>query len=123
MFLPPNTTSLLQPMDQQVISNFKKGYTKKMFDLLFERCEDDTGEDNVTRFWKEHYDIRMCIMIIMRAWRSLSARCMSAGWKPLLGASQEDPDPEEEQEVLDSILQNARRLNMELEEADVEQLI
>jgi hypothetical protein len=33
-FLPPNTTPLIQPMDQQVISNFKKLYTK----ALFQRC-------------------------------------------------------------------------------------
>ncbi|XP_069158736.1 tigger transposable element-derived protein 1-like [Procambarus clarkii] len=33
-FLPPNTTPLLQPMDQQVIANFKKLYMK----ALLERC-------------------------------------------------------------------------------------
>ncbi|XP_068233545.1 tigger transposable element-derived protein 1-like [Palaemon carinicauda] len=31
LYLPPNTTPLLQPMDQQVISNFKKLYTKHLF--------------------------------------------------------------------------------------------
>ena len=30
-FLTPNTTPLIQPMDQQVISNFKKLYTKALF--------------------------------------------------------------------------------------------
>uniref|UniRef100_UPI00358F4F24 tigger transposable element-derived protein 1-like n=1 Tax=Myxine glutinosa TaxID=7769 RepID=UPI00358F4F24 len=35
-FLPPNTTPLIQPMDQQVISNFKKLYTKAMFQRCFE---------------------------------------------------------------------------------------
>ena len=123
VFLPPNTTSLLQPMDQQIISNFKKSYTKKMFDLLFEKCEQDTGEDNVIKFWKEEYDIRMAIMVIARAWKGMSARCLSAGWKPLLGESQEDADPEEEEQLISSILQNARRLNMEVEEGDIEQLI
>ena len=34
MFLPPNTTPVRQPMDQQVIANFKKRYTKE----LFRRC-------------------------------------------------------------------------------------
>ncbi|GBN80858.1 hypothetical protein AVEN_122576-1, partial [Araneus ventricosus] len=35
-FLPPNTTPLLQPMDQKVISNFKKLYTKALFVRCFE---------------------------------------------------------------------------------------
>ncbi|KAK1333769.1 hypothetical protein QTO34_006156 [Cnephaeus nilssonii] len=35
-FLPPNTTPLIQPMDQQVISNVKKLYTKTLFQRCFE---------------------------------------------------------------------------------------
>ncbi|XP_035221359.1 tigger transposable element-derived protein 1-like [Stegodyphus dumicola] len=34
LYLPPNTTPILQPMNQQVISNFKKLYTKH----IFQRC-------------------------------------------------------------------------------------
>lgn len=34
-FLPPNITPPLQPMDQQVISNFKKIYTKALFFNVF----------------------------------------------------------------------------------------
>ncbi|GBM97868.1 hypothetical protein AVEN_185577-1 [Araneus ventricosus] len=36
-FLPTNTTPSLQPMDQQVISNFKKLYTKALFKHCFEK--------------------------------------------------------------------------------------
>lgn len=36
LYLPPNTTPILQPMDQQVISNFKKLYTKHLFWRCFE---------------------------------------------------------------------------------------
>ncbi|XP_069938076.1 tigger transposable element-derived protein 1-like isoform X1 [Cherax quadricarinatus] len=54
-FLPPNTTPFLQPMDQQVISNFKKLYTKAMF----ERCFNVTSDTRLTLrdFWKEHFSI------------------------------------------------------------------
>lgn len=30
LFLPPNTTPILQPMDQQVISNFRNLFTKQL---------------------------------------------------------------------------------------------
>ncbi|CAH2315065.1 tigger transposable element-derived 1-like [Pelobates cultripes] len=55
MFLSPNTTPLLQPMDQQVISNFKKLYTRE----LFRRCFEMTDCSSLTfhEFWREHFDI------------------------------------------------------------------
>ena len=39
LYLPPNTTAILQPMDQQVIANFKKLYTKHLFCSCFEITE------------------------------------------------------------------------------------
>ena len=38
-FLPPNTTLVLQPMDQQVIQNFERLYTKARFQRCFEVTE------------------------------------------------------------------------------------
>ena len=39
VFLPPNTTSLVQPLDQEVIANVKRFYHTKMFDLLRSKTE------------------------------------------------------------------------------------
>ena len=39
VFLPPNTTSLVQPLDQEVIANVKQFYHTKMFDLLRSKTE------------------------------------------------------------------------------------
>ncbi|GFX41814.1 tigger transposable element-derived protein 1 [Trichonephila clavipes] len=38
-FLPPNTTSLIQPIDQEVIAAFKKLYTRELFRRCFEACQ------------------------------------------------------------------------------------
>ncbi|GLV33476.1 hypothetical protein CBL_20213 [Carabus blaptoides fortunei] len=43
-FLPSNTTPLIQPMDRQVISNFKKLYTK----ALCQTCFEVTSETELT---------------------------------------------------------------------------
>lgn len=46
-----NTTSLLQSMDQQVITNFKKLYTKNMFTICYEATE--ANKDVILRqFWE-----------------------------------------------------------------------
>jgi hypothetical protein len=80
-FLPKNTTSLLQPMDQTVIANFKKGYMKLMFKCLFEHCEQaaDTSKDAVFDFWKNGYDIRMAVAMILKAWKYLTERALAGG--------------------------------------------
>ena len=64
-FLPPNTMPLIQPMDQQVISNSKKLYTK----LLFRWCFNVTESTNLTlkEFWKNHSDIVNCLQLIDKA--------------------------------------------------------
>ncbi|GBL95582.1 Tigger transposable element-derived protein 1, partial [Araneus ventricosus] len=65
LYLPPNTTPILQPMDQQVISNFKKLYTKH----LFRRCFEVTENTNLTlrEYWKDHFNIVVCLRMIDQA--------------------------------------------------------
>ncbi|XP_068201740.1 tigger transposable element-derived protein 1-like [Palaemon carinicauda] len=71
LYLPSNTTPLIQPMNQQVTSSFKKLYTK----YLFKRCFEITDSTNVTlrEFWKEHFDVVICLKIIDTAWREVSS--------------------------------------------------
>ena len=55
IFLPPNTTSLLQPMDQTVNRSFKSIYLKKLMRKAIEAC--DAGEDLNTFFSSMEIDI------------------------------------------------------------------
>ena len=124
VFLPPNTTSILQPMDQLVIANFKKLYTKLLFDLFFDKCRNDPTEMNVTKFWKEGYDILECVLLIFRAWTRVTERTLTSAWKPLMPSfSIEEVDPEVEAEIVQDIVATARRLNMDVEAEDVDELI
>ena len=43
MFLPPNTTSIMQPLDQEVIRNVKTLYQMRVYALLRQRTE--TGQE------------------------------------------------------------------------------
>ncbi|XP_016070266.1 PREDICTED: tigger transposable element-derived protein 1-like [Miniopterus natalensis] len=124
-FLPPNTTPLIQPMDQQVISNFKKLYTK----ALFQRCFEVTSGANLTlrEFWKEHFNILTCLRLIDRAWGEVSPRTMQSAWKKLWPESAAGRDFEgfedEPMSVVEDIVSLGKSLGLEVDGGDVEELV
>ncbi|XP_045594385.2 tigger transposable element-derived protein 1-like [Procambarus clarkii] len=77
-FLPPNTTPLFQPMDQEVIANFKKLYMK----ALLERCVDVTNNTGLTlkEFWKNHFNILGALRLIDKAWEGVTRRTLNSAW-------------------------------------------
>lgn len=125
-FLPPNTTPLLQPMDQQVISNFKKLYTK----ALFQRCFEVTEGTNLTlrEFWKNHFHIVNCLKIIDKAWDGVTKRTLTSAWRKLWPDCVPENDVEgvahlEEPPVVDDIVSLGKTLGLEVNEADIQELV
>ncbi|KFD47790.1 hypothetical protein M513_11340 [Trichuris suis] len=51
VYLPPNTTSLIQPMDQGVIAAFEKYYLRRTLQEAVRATED--GKTTLTVFWKK----------------------------------------------------------------------
>ncbi|XP_063302179.1 tigger transposable element-derived protein 1-like [Pelobates fuscus] len=126
MFLPPNTTPLLQPMDQQVISNFKKLYTRE----FFRRCFEMTDRSSLTlhEFWREHFDIVSCLQIITIAWAGVSQTKVNSAWRNLWpdcvvkpASSASAPAPEST--VLEEIVSLGRTMGLEVTEEDVYELV
>ncbi|XP_066977870.1 tigger transposable element-derived protein 1-like [Macrobrachium rosenbergii] len=138
-FLPPRITSLIQPMDQQVISNFKKLYTK----ALFHRCFEVTSETSLTlaTFWKEQFHILSCVRLIGKAWADVSKRTLRAAWRNLWpdgvpprdfegfdAPSQLAAEPEAEPIPLpdpdvEEIVSVAKSMGLEVSADDVEELV
>ena len=131
-FLPHNTTPLIQPMDQQVIANFKNLYTK----FLFRRCFDVTESTNLTlkEFWKNHFDIVNCLHLIDKAWRAVTIRTMNSAWLKLWPESVPDrnfkgfhagewlPAEEEDGVIEEEIVAIRRDMGLEVDAEDVEDL-
>ncbi|XP_042211555.1 tigger transposable element-derived protein 1-like [Homarus americanus] len=67
LFLPPNTTSLLQPKDQGIIAAFKAFYLRCTFKKLIAATEEGNDKASVLQFWKS-FNIKHAIDIIVEAW-------------------------------------------------------
>nr|XP_034983735.1 tigger transposable element-derived protein 1-like [Zootoca vivipara] len=124
MSLLPNTTPLLQPMDQQAIANFKKLYTNE----LFRRCFEVTDRTNLTLrdFWRKHFDIASCVKMITMAWDGISQRILNSTWRNLWPGcvARSDSDVSApESTVLEDIVSLGRTMSLEVKEEDVCELV
>ena len=109
-FLPPNTTAVLQPMDQGVIHCFKMWYKKLLLGKMVEAI--DSGSDYKV-------DVLVAMKITAKAWDNVSGDCIAncfrhAGWET--GSSTEEaelPEIEEECEALGITVEAIQELSQE----------
>ncbi|XP_021706484.1 tigger transposable element-derived protein 1-like [Aedes aegypti] len=81
LFLPPNTTSLIQPLDQGVIAVFKKQYIKLSFRYVYETMERDPSLE-ITEAWKK-FNIKHCVDYINLACLALKKSTLNGCWRPV----------------------------------------
>ncbi|XP_023230982.1 tigger transposable element-derived protein 1-like isoform X1 [Centruroides sculpturatus] len=124
-FLPPNITSIIQPMDQQIISNFKKYYTK----ALFQRCFEVTSDTELTLcdFWKNHFNILLCLGLIDKAWQQVTCRTLNLAWRNLwpdcVAVSDFEGFETDTDGVVDDIVYLGKSMGLEVNNADIEELV
>ncbi|XP_067930250.1 tigger transposable element-derived protein 1-like [Watersipora subatra] len=128
LYLPSNTTPPLQPMEQQVIANFKKFYKK----YLFRKCLEVTKSTQLTRdvFLKEHFHIVQGLKMIEKAWNEVSKHTLKSSWKKLWPGveTKQDPKGSEKEHIVDSaheggvedIISLGRSVGIVVEEAHVD---
>ncbi|XP_066955717.1 tigger transposable element-derived protein 1-like [Macrobrachium rosenbergii] len=81
-FLPPNTTSLIQPMDQGVIRAFKALYTRNALANLVASVDAAQEDDdfNLKAYWRQ-YTIATCLQNIHKALEEMKPATINASWK------------------------------------------
>lgn len=84
LFLPPNCTAILQPMDQNLIQNIKVRYRKNILNHIL--LKDDA---NITSVLKA-FNLRNAVLLLNSAWLDITKNNIAKSWSNLLpGASRE----------------------------------
>lgn len=123
-FLPPNTASLLQPMDQGIIYAFKVYYMQKLFAQAAKAID-----ENVSLTLNEFctgYNIRQAIHNISSAWDEITSETMNSVWKNLSDNCIQDFKNFEEtlMSLQDNIIELGKKVGFEeLQPEDIQQLI
>ena len=118
VFLPANTTAVLQPMDQGVLVAVKKRYKRAMLQMLLIDNEDNSTSlmDSVKQI-----DMKKVVYMSASAWNDITSSTISNSWHQLLraGSSQDQStiDPHEEQISCDSL---AVQLDSNLTSEDID---
>lgn len=78
-FLPPNCTSVIQPMDQGVIRSLKCSYKTEFMRKMLDACNSGLG---VTAFQKD-FNVKDALWRAASAWHSVSKETLSHAWHKL----------------------------------------
>ena len=91
MFLPPNTTSLLQPMDQTVIATFKAYYSRRVVSNMLgnmleavNRSQDSLNPRAMMKFFWKNFTIADSLKYVQESLDEIKESTLNASWSLLL---------------------------------------
>ena len=96
MYLPPNTTALIQPMDQGVIVSAKRHYRRRFLDEVMVVLEDEEVMLDMDTRGKRtlnnlrRYDINSAIYNWAGAWKDVPPKTIENAWSRLLRGTEVD---------------------------------
>lgn len=127
-YLPANTTSLIQPMDQGIIATFKAVMVRYTFEWLLNELDSDNNI-TVLDIWKK-YTMLDCLDFIRRALETLQQKTLAGCWKKLCPADAIDGNSDEMSPIaehVDRVVEIARIVGGEgfcdMSESEVHELM
>ena len=79
VFLPPNTTSILRPLDQRVIRSFKAHYRRKLVKWILNAMESKPSAN--ARAISKKISLLDCILTVNQAWRAAKSDGIVNCWR------------------------------------------
>lgn len=101
MFLPPNVTALIQPMDQGVIAKMKKMFRKNLVKALI--LEEATSETSVIDLAKKQ-TLKDCCYRVSSSWDAINVRDVRNAWNRILDKNNSPYDKKASTEEVNSLL-------------------
>ncbi|GFU31706.1 tigger transposable element-derived protein 1 [Trichonephila clavipes] len=107
VFLPPSTTSLIQPLDQGIIATFKKYYIKTTYKYILNKLENESL--TVKDVWKQ-FSIIDCLIPVASASAQIRPRTLNACWKKIWPACVTDNTTTQTSTLSDEIINLAHEI-------------
>jgi hypothetical protein len=95
MFLPPNVTALMQPMDQGVLENFKRHYRRNLLESILERVDGGEGLMDCLKA----INLKNVVYWAADAWNKVKSSTLQKSWAKIIHQEDLILETKDEEEV------------------------